>query len=98
MDAKQGKFLELARYYEELKEKLSEVSEQLTVAMKDLGFDTYVQDPESHVVYKIVKPTGTFVEYKEVSFKRTLKEGEKGGGATVLAKKEAEEQGFNLKK
>jgi hypothetical protein len=96
MNEKQAKFLELAKYFEELKDKVSEVGDQLNTAMKDLGVDTYVQDPETRLVYKIVKPNGTFVEYREIGYKRTAKEGERGG--TVLAKKEAEEAGFDLKK
>lgn len=96
MEDKQAKFLELAKYFEELKDKLSETGEQLNAVMKDLGIDTYVQDPETLIVYKVIKPTGTFVEYREIGYKRTAKEGERGG--TVLAKKEAEEAGFILKK
>lgn len=91
-----NKFLTLAAQYEELKAKKNEVQDQLELVMKELGFDTYVQDPVSLLVYKIHKPNGTFMYYRDIDFKRTAKEGEKGG--VVLSKKEAEEQGFTLKK
>jgi hypothetical protein len=89
------KFLDIAKYYEQLKEKMDEVREDLVKAMGELGVGTYAQDSETNVVYKIVKPTGTFVYYKDLDYVRTALEGERAGS---LSKKEAEEQGFVLKK
>jgi hypothetical protein len=41
---------------------------------------------------KIEVPSGTFVEFKKIGYKRTAKSGEKGG--SVLSKSEAESMGF----
>ena len=96
MTENQTKFLELAKKAEALSEEQSKVREELDVVMKAMGPDSYLQDPETTLVYKIIKPQGTFMYYRDLDYKRTAKEGERGG--TVLAKKEAEEQGFVLRK
>ena len=91
-------FVELAKKYEKLREELDLVREQLNTAMLLVGVDFYAQDPVSSAVYKTYKPNGTFTYYREIDYKRTNLEGEKGGGGTVLSKKEAEEAGFVLGK
>jgi hypothetical protein len=92
---KQAKFFELAKYAEQLQEKASEVREEMNQLMTELGVGTYVQDPETSTVYKIVKPKGTFTYYRDIEYNRTALEGERAG---TLSKKEAEEAGFKLKK
>lgn len=96
MNENQKKFLELAKYSEELSEKTKEVRDQLNALMLELGIDQYIQDPETLLVYKITRPQGRYVFYTDVDYKRTAKESERGG--TILSKKEAEEAGFVLKK
>lgn len=93
---KEQKFVELAKKYETMSEELSKVRDELTAAMLEVGVDQYVQDSETMAVYKVIKPSGTFIFYKEVDYKRTAMNGERGG--TVLSKKEAEEKGFVLSK
>lgn len=83
------RFVELAKKYEEQQEELNKTREELTAAMKEVGLDQYAHDPETGLTYKIIKPNGTFTYYRDIDYKRTAKEGERGG--TVLAKKEAEE-------
>lgn len=92
----QKRFFDLANEYEELKEELNTKRENLDAVMNELGFDTYHQDPNTMLVYRIVKPNGTFIYFREIDYKRTAKEGERGG--VVLSKKEAQEAGFNLTK
>lgn len=89
-------FVQLAKKLEKQQEEINATREELTTVMTALGLDTYAQDPETLAVYKIIKPLGTFTYYKDIDYKRTALEGDRGG--TVLAKKEAEEAGFNLKK
>lgn len=86
-------FLYLAKKQEELKEELGTVSEELQTFLKAFPLGTYVQDDVTLLVYKFVKPTGTFMYYKDVDYVRTAKEGERSGS---LSKKEAEENGFLL--
>lgn len=95
LPAREQKFLELVGYYEMVKDKAEEVRKELEAVMVDLGEETYLQDPTSLVVYKVVSPKGTFVPYRSVDYVRTALEGERAG---TLSKKEAEEQGFTLKK
>lgn len=90
------KFIELAKKIEKQQEEINSTREELTAVMTALGIDQYAQDPETLLVYKIIKPQGTFMYYKDIDYKRTAKEGERGG--TVLAKSEAQEAGFVLKK
>lgn len=94
MNDAQKRFFDLAIRYEKLSDEMKQVREELEVVMGQLGLNTYHQDPDSGLVYKIEKPKGTYMYYRDVDFKRTAKPGERGG--TVLSKKEAEEQGFIL--
>ena len=87
-------FLNATKTVERIKEELEYAYEQLNTAMKGLGVDAYVQDPETQLVYKVVKPKGTFVYYRDLDYVRTAKEGERAG---TLSKKEAEAAGFTLK-
>lgn len=91
----QKRFVELAKKVESLREESKKVWADLESTMGDLGLGSYVQDPETLLVYKIETPKGTFVEFKTISYCRTAKEGEKGGH--VLSKKDAEAAGFILK-
>lgn len=90
------KFVELAKKLEKQQDEVNKTREELTVVMTEIGVDQYAQDPETMAVYKIVKPNGTFTYYKDIDYKRTTLDGERGG--TVLSKKEAEEAGFILRK
>lgn len=89
-------FLGLAKELEELQEKMSEKRARLEEVMMKLDYDAYVQDLNTLAVYKIYEPAGTFVAFRHIDYKRTNLPGEKGGGGTVLSKKEAEEAGFTL--
>ena len=91
----QEKFIELALKEEALQEQLNQVRNELKAVMTDLKEGTYIQDPITLTVYKIVKPQGRFIYYSDLDYKRTALEGEKGGN--VLSKKEAQEQGFSLR-
>jgi hypothetical protein len=88
------KFLALAYEIERYEELLVARKKELHAVMVDLKEGSYIQDPATLVVYKIVKPNGRFVYYSDLDYKRTALPGEKGG--TVLSKKEAQEAGFDL--
>jgi hypothetical protein len=89
----QEKFLEIVEKYESLKKQLKELKPELSRYLTEIGVGTYFQDPSNKVVFKVKKPTGTFVEFPEIGYDRTRKEDEKKGS---LSKKEAVEQGFEL--
>jgi hypothetical protein len=73
---------------------MKKVKEELNLVMQKLDYNTYHQDPLTGIVYKIEEPKGTYVEFQTIAYKRTSKPGERGGN--VLAKSEAEAQGFVL--
>lgn len=87
-------FLKLAKETEKMHEDLKMKYAELKTAMEELKIGTYLQDPETLTVYKIIQPTGTYVEFRNIDYKRTALDGERGG--SVLSKKEAELQGFIL--
>lgn len=90
------KFVQLAKEAEAAYKAYNDKREELEAVMKELGADQYAQDPETSVVYKTYVPTGTFVSFRPIDYKRTSLPGERGG--VPLAKKEAEEAGFVLAK
>lgn len=95
LNENQVKFLEAVKRYEELKNNLKFVSDELDGKMALLEIGSYFQDPGTLVVYHIVRPKGTFVPYKTVNYERTALECESKGS---LSKKEATEAGFYLTK
>lgn len=92
----QSLLFQWASEIEDLKAQLKHKQVQLEDVMLKLGVNTYHQDPITGLVYKIYKPEGTFISYKNIDIKRTALPGERGG--TVLSKSEAEEAGFVLRK
>lgn len=90
----QKRLFDLAIRYEALGKERKQVRAELDVVMAQLGVGTYHQDSDM-TVYKIVEPTGTFVEYHKIGYDRTAKVDESRG---TLSKKEAEENGFTVLK
>jgi hypothetical protein len=90
----QEKFIELALKEEQLQEQLNQVRNELKTVMTELKEGTYIQDPATLTVYKIVKPKGTYTHFRDIDYVRTSIEGETKG---TLSKKEAEQQGFILR-
>ncbi len=93
MTEEQKEFLKLAKEYESLKEQMSKVSEGLQAALAKLPLNSYLQDPETSLVYKTVVPNGRFVYYQALDYVRTAKPDERSG---TLSKKEAQSLGFVL--
>lgn len=93
--SKQTTFLENTKKYEDLQDQLVLVKTALQASMVDLGVGTLLQDPQTGLVYKIIKPKGTFVHFQDVDYVRTAKDAERSGS---LSKKEAEEAGFVILK
>lgn len=93
--SKEIRFLSIAKKFEELQEEVSAIRLELNAAMNDLGIGSYAQDPDTGLVYKIVKPNGRFVFFSDLDYTRTAKPSERAG---TLSKKEAEEAGFTVMK
>lgn len=93
MNILQQNFIMLAKKREELVKQLKQLNQELASIMRDLPLGEMFQDPADGVVYQIVVPAGTFVEYKSVDYIRTRREGETKG---TLSMKEAQAAGFVL--
>jgi hypothetical protein len=82
----------LVEYKEALKAQLKDNEVQLESVLKALGLNYSFQAPDG-IVYKITKPTGTFISFKEIDYARTKKVGEAKGS---LSKTEAKELGYTV--
>ena len=86
-------FLALAKKREDLARQAKQLNLELADIMRQLPLGALFQDPADGVVYQIIVPAGTFVEYKSLDYIRTRREGETKGS---LSMKEAEAAGFVL--
>lgn len=95
MNDKKQELVGIIKTYEAKKAELDLIRDQMTTLLSDVGVGIYIQCPETGTVYKVVKPNGTFVYFKDLDYVRTALEGERAG---TLSKKEVEAIGFVLKK
>jgi hypothetical protein len=93
MNELEQSFVALAKKREDLVRQLKEVNADLVGRMAQLQVGRMFQDPADKVVYQIVVPNGTFVEFRAIDYVRTRREGETKGS---LSMKEAEAAGFVL--
>ena len=85
---------EIEKENKELKYK-KEILEDLLKLVNNYEADPYWQSPKDNTVYKVTKPNGTFVEYKDIGYLRTRRSGEKIG---TLSLTEVKEKGFGINK
>jgi hypothetical protein len=74
---------------------LDETNKNLAEALRAVPVGEMFQDETDKTVYRVIIPTGTYVEYRTIGYERTKKEGEVKG---TLSMKAAEEAGFVLPK
>jgi hypothetical protein len=86
----QESLVRLVEYKEALKAQMKDTDVQLEAVLKTLGLNYSFQAPDG-VVYKVTKPTGTYISFKEIDYARTRKVGEAKGS---LSKTEAKELGY----
>jgi hypothetical protein len=95
MTEAQIKFLELSKRYEALTEEMKQVKLEMQETMAEIKVGTFLQDPETMLVYQIVVPKGKYMYFDTIDYIRTKKSDEKMG---ELSMKKAEEAGFVLSK
>lgn len=78
---------EIKAYYEELETVLAAVASEIPL-------NSYFKSDDG-TTYKLVKPSGTFVMYKQYDFERTKREGESRGTLSKREAYDAEQNGFN---
>lgn len=93
MTPQEDKLVQLINAKEALAEQVKAAGAELEAFMAvNFPMGHMVQDTEG-TVYKIVKPTGTFIFFREIDYARTRRNGEKQG---TLSLTEAKEAGFVL--
>lgn len=86
-----ARVIRLAKAKEAITEQYKKASQDLEQALQDVGVDKFIQDPESLVVYQVVRPKGRYVVFAEIDYQRSRLPGEKSGD---LSNSRAEEAGF----
>jgi len=77
---------EIEAYYQELEQTVAQVA-------AEIGLNGYFEAPDG-TVYKIVKPSGRFVLFKDLDFLRTKREGEERGTLSKVEADKARANGF----
>jgi len=85
-------FIELDKQKAEHKNFFELYNAAAKMVVNELGIGAYFQDEEG-IVYKTVKPSGTFVHFIDYAVDRTRRMGEAKGS---LSMKEAKEAGFEV--
>jgi len=96
MTEAQRKFVELEKQRESIKKFHEDFAEAIAKVKEEIGFDGYFQDNEG-TVYKIVDPSGRWIDYDKISYTRTKRPTEEKS-PRPLSVKEAELMGYNLPK
>lgn len=78
---------------EKLKKQMEELNKNLEEALKNLGVG-YVFQAEDGTVFRVSKPTGAFITFREIDYDRTRREGEKSGSMSLT---DARNAGFEVK-
>ena len=90
----QAKFVELEKQKEKVKQYFNDLEAAAEELVNEHGVDFMFQDPEG-TVYKLVIPTGRFVNYPRYGYQRTRRLDEKRGD---LSLKDAEKAGFMIER
>jgi hypothetical protein len=77
---------EIEQYYEDLEKTLAQVA-------SEVGLNGYFEAPDG-TVYKIVKPAGRYILFKDLDFLRTKREGEERGTLSMKEANDARSNGF----
>ena len=91
MNNPQEDFLKMVEKYEQLKDAMKELKVKMHESLEKIGPNSYFQG--NGVVFKVVRPEGTFISFDKIGYVRTKKPTEKRGSLSV---KEAKEAGFEV--
>ena len=89
----QNSVVELSLQKEALKKQTEEVNAKLEESLTLLGIG-HVFQAEDGTVFRVAKPTGTYISFKLIDYDRTRREGEKSGSMSL---KDAQAAGFEVK-
>lgn len=94
----QKKYLEetlvtLSLQKERLKKEMEDINSKLDEVLKGLGLGHMFQAQDG-TVFRVSKPAGTFITFREIDYDRTRREGEKSGSLSLT---DARNAGFEVK-
>jgi hypothetical protein len=78
---------------EKLRKEMEEINKNLEDALKSLGMG-HIFQAEDGTVFRVSKPAGTFVAFRDIDYDRTRREGEKSGSMSLT---DARAAGFEVK-
>ena len=98
MENMEKKYLEetlvtLSLQKEKLKKEMEENNAKLEEVLKGLGLG-YMFQAQDGTVFRVAKPTGTYISFREIDYDRTRREGEKSGSLSLT---DARNAGFEVK-
>jgi hypothetical protein len=98
MENTDAKYLEqtvitLSLQKEKLKKEMEEINSKLEESLKSLGLGHMFQS-EDGTVFRVSKPTGTYISFREIDYDRTRREGEKSGSLSLT---DARNAGYEVK-
>lgn len=92
-ESNETKLIALTKELEVLKDAYKAKAKEVQALLEQFEEGAYLQDPIDKTVFKVIVPTGTFVEFRKIDYIRTRRTGEKRG---ELSLKEAKEAGFEV--
>lgn len=98
MESMEKRYLEetlitLSLQKEKLKKEMEETNAKLDEVLKGLGLGHMFQAQDG-TVFRVSKPTGTYISFREIDYDRTRREGEKSGSLSLT---DARNAGFEVK-
>jgi hypothetical protein len=78
---------------EKLRKEMEELNKNLEESLKNLGLG-YIFQAEDGTVFRVSKPAGTFISFRDIDYDRTRREGEKSGSMSLT---DARAAGFEVK-
>lgn len=84
----QKKIIDLSKKIEGMKNEMKNLNTEIERLLSEVGVGRSFQDPEDGVVFEIVSPKGTFVNFKTIDYERTKRAGETRGSLSVARAKE----------
>jgi len=97
MTDNQLKLIELSKKYEVVKDVMKEVGAELEIATlavaHEIGLGTFFQDVDG-TVFRVAKPKGTYVAFKELTYERTRRHASEKPGISL---KDARDAGYDVK-
>jgi len=78
---------------EKLRKEMEELNKNLEDSLRNLGMG-HIFQAEDGTVFRVSKPAGTFISFRDIDYDRTRREGEKSGSMSLT---DARAAGYEVK-